>query len=69
MRSSTDYVNYNDDFVSGFDASTCLSGNVYSIFENQDEIITEDWNIWVKTNGTIWIGRDTKITSIDLPQD
>ena len=51
MRSSTYDVNDNDDdFVSGFDAPTCSEDNVYDIFENKDEIITEDLNVWVNTN-------------------
>ena len=31
MRSSTDYVNYNDDLVSAFYAYTCLGNNIYEI--------------------------------------
>ena len=31
MRSGTDSVNDNDDFVSGFDAPNCLCNNVYDI--------------------------------------
>ena len=43
MRSSTDYVNRSvDNLVSGFDVSTCSSDIVYDIFENKEEIITED---------------------------
>ena len=41
-RTSTDYVNENDDTVSEFDASTCSGDNFYGIFENKEEIITED---------------------------
>ena len=54
MRSSTDSVNYNDDFFSGFDASTCSGDNIYDIFDNEDKIINEDSNVWVKTNKIIW---------------
>ena len=36
MRSSTDYVNYNDDLVSGFNASTFSGDNVYDIFDNEE---------------------------------
>ena len=32
MRTSKDYVNDNDDLVSGFDASSCAGDNVYNIF-------------------------------------
>ena len=32
MRSSTDFVNDNDDFVIEFDASTCSDDNVYELF-------------------------------------
>ena len=45
MSSITDYVNDNDDLVSGFDAFTCLCDNFNEIFENEDEIITEGFNV------------------------
>ena len=54
MRSSTDSVNDNDYLVSGFDSSTCSGDNVYDIFENEDEIISEDSNVWVNTNIIFW---------------
>ena len=50
MGSSTYSVNYNNDLVSGFDASTCSGDNVYEHFENEDKLITEDFNVWVNTN-------------------
>ena len=53
MRSSTDSVNGNKYLVSGFDASTCPGDNVYDIFDNEDEIITGDSIVWVKTNKKI----------------
>ena len=31
IRSSKDYVNYNDDLVSAFYAYTCLGNNIYEI--------------------------------------
>ena len=40
MKLITDYVNDNDDFVSGFNSYTCLGDNIYNIFENEDKIIT-----------------------------
>ena len=42
MGSSTYSVNDNYDLVSVFDASNCSGENVYDIFFNEDEIITED---------------------------
>ena len=36
MRSSTDYVNDNDDLVSVFNASTFSGDNVYDIFDNEE---------------------------------
>ena len=52
-----------------FDASTCSGKNGYDIFENEDEIITNDSIVWVNTNRKIWEVRITKITYSDLPQD
>ena len=34
--------NNNDNFVSGFDESTCSGERVCDIFEKEDEIITKD---------------------------
>ena len=50
MWSSIDYVNENDYLVSGFDASTCSGENVYGIFENEEQMITDDLSVWVSTN-------------------
>ena len=41
-RTSTNDVNDNNDSISEFDVSTCPGDNFYDIFENEDEIITED---------------------------
>ena len=41
-RTSTNYLNDNNDSISEFDVSTCPGDNFYDIFENEDEIITED---------------------------
>ena len=62
MSSITDYVNDNDDLVSGFDAFTCSGDNVYNCFENEDGIITEDLDVWVNTNKIIWEFRVIKIS-------
>ena len=56
MRSSTDSVNGNEDLVSRFYASTCLSDHVYDIFENEEECITEDSIVWVDINKKIGKG-------------
>ena len=56
MRSSTYFVNENDNLVCVFDASTCSGDNVYGIFENKEIIITEDLNVWGNTNKTIGKG-------------
>ena len=66
---SKESVNVNDDSIREFDAPTCSGENVYDIFENQDEIITEDSIIWVNTNKTIWEGKVIKIPYSDLLQD
>ena len=65
MRSGTDSVNDNDDFFSGFSASTCPGDNVCGIFDNEDEITTEDSIVWVNTNKTIWGGRVVKFPYSD----
>ena len=69
MGSSTDYINDNDNLVSGFDASTCSGDNVYDIFENDDEIINKDSIVWVYTNKRYWEWRIIKFPYSDLPQD
>ena len=64
MRSSSDYVNNNDDnLVSRFDESTCLDNSVCYIFDIEDKIITEDYIVWVNTNKAIWQGRFIKFLS------
>ena len=51
MRSSSDYVNNNDDnLVSRFDESTCSGDTVGEIFDNVDNIITEGSIILVNNN-------------------
>ena len=52
-KPSTDYVNENDDLVGEFEASTCSGDNFYDIFENEEEIITEDSIVWVNNNKKI----------------
>ena len=51
MRLSKDYVtNEGGNLVSGqneFDKSTCLGDSMCVIFENDEEIITENSIIWV----------------------
>ena len=64
MSPSTVSVNGNDDLVSEFYASTCSGDNVYDIFENEDEIITENSIVWVNTNKTIWEGSVNKYLSV-----
>ena len=62
MRRSAGSVNGNEDLVNGFDASTCSVDNVYDIFENEEEIITEDSIVWGNTDKPIWKGRVIIIT-------
>ena len=69
IRPSTDDLNNNDNLVSGFDSSTCSGDNVYDIFENEDEVITEDSIILVSTNKTMWEGRVIKNTYSYCPKD
>ena len=54
MKLSTYYVYYNDDSVSGFGAYTCSGENVYEIVQNEDEITSDDLNVWVNTNKINW---------------
>ena len=68
-RTSTYYVNYNDYSVSEFDVSTCPGDNFYDIFENEEEIITEDSIFWVNTRILFWKGRFIKIFFSDSPED
>ena len=55
MRSNEVSVTNNDDnLVSGFEKSTCSGDTVCDIFENEDEIITENSIVWVNSNKEIW---------------
>ena len=54
MRLSANSLNQNDDLFSGIYASTCSGDNVYDIFDHEDEIITEDSNVWVNTKNNNW---------------
>ena len=53
MSYSTESVNVSDDSVREFYASTFPDDNVYDIFYNEDEIITEESIVWVNTNKKI----------------
>ena len=51
MISSEDSLNNNNDnMVSGFDESTCSVDSDCDIFDNADDIITEDSTVWVNTH-------------------
>ena len=54
MISSEDYVTNNDDDLvseqNKFDESTCSVDSVCDIFDNDEEIITENSIVWVNTN-------------------
>ena len=51
MRLSEDSVNNNDDnLVCGFVEFTCSGERVCDILDNEDEIITEDYIVWVNSN-------------------
>ena len=39
IRSSAYSVNYNDNLVCGFDASTCSGDNVYDIFRMREKLL------------------------------
>ena len=64
IGSSTDYVNANDYLVSGFDASTCSGDNLYDIFDNEDEMITVDLNVWVNNNDCFGKGVSLKFLTV-----
>ena len=68
-RKSTDSINYNDYSVSGFYISTSSGDHLYDIFDNQEEIITEDSIVWVDPNKTILEGRVIKTPFSDFPED
>ena len=69
IRSSAHNVNNNDDnLVSGFYEYTCSGDSVCDIFDNEDDIITEDSILRVKTNRAIWLGILIEIPFSDLPQ-
>ena len=70
MKSSSDSINDNDGYLfSEFYASTCSGDSVYDIFKNEDEIITEYYNVWLNTNKRIRERRFNKIPYSGLPQD
>ena len=70
MRSSKDSVDDNgNDLVSEFDASTYSGDSVYEVFDNEDNIINEELNVWVNTNKRIWEGRVIKTPYSDFPND
>ena len=54
MRSNIGSIYEIDDSVSGFHASTCSGDNFYDIFENEEEIITEDSIFCFNTNKKGW---------------
>ena len=62
-------MNGYDDYVGEFDASTCSGDNFYYIFENEEEIITEDSIVWVNPNIKNLEGRVIKIPFSDFPEE
>ena len=65
MRSNEYYVTNNDDnMVSGFERSNCSGNSDCDIFENEDEIITEKYIVWVNTNKEICQGKVIKFFSM-----
>ena len=69
MESSADSVNDGDEnLVSGFDESTCSGDSVGEVFDNEDNIITEDSTILVNNNEEMFQG-GLRIPFSDLPQD
>ena len=69
MRLSQESFYEKDDSVGGFDAFTCSGDLFYDVFDNEEEIITQDSIVWVHTNKTIWGVRVIKIHFFDLPED
>ena len=68
-RTSSESVYEKDDPVGEFDESTCSEENIYDVFENEEEIISEDSIVWFNTNKTNWKGRFIKIPFIDFLED
>ena len=58
MISNEDSLNNNNDnMFSGFDESTCSGDSDCDIFDNADDIITEDSTVCINTNKVISRGR------------
>ena len=55
--------------VSVFDKFTCSGDIVCDIFDNEDNIITGNYIVWVNTNKAIWQGKFIKIPFSDMPHD
>ena len=51
------------------DKSTCSGDKYYDIYDNEEEIITEDSIVWMNTHKTIWVVRVIKIPFSDVPMD
>ena len=49
--------------VSGFDESTCSVDSDCEIFDNADNIITEDSPVWINTNKVTFRGSSLKLLS------
>ena len=65
MRSSSDYVNYHDDFlVCGFNASTCSGDSVDETFYNEGVIITVDSTVWFNNNKQFGMGGSLKFLTV-----
>ena len=58
-----------DVYLEEWDDSTCSGDTYYGIYDNEEEIITEDSIVWVKTNKTVWKKRVIKIPFSDVPMD
>ena len=73
MISSENYVtNIDDNLVSEqnkFDKPTCQGDSVCDIFDNDKEIITENYIFWINTTKAIWQGKVVNITFSYLLQD
>ena len=68
-RPSSKSVNDNDDSVGKFYSSIFPGEFFYDIFENEEEIVTEDSIVWINTNKLIWGVSFIKTPFSDLLED
>ena len=70
MRSNeVSVTNNNENLVIVFDESTCSGDSVCDIFENEDNIITENSIVFINNNKSIWKEKAIKTTFSEFTKD